>query len=151
MKFKMKTDLDQIHLFRISQGFLFTFRFNSLYSKGKYKEVSRLGQRSWKSKPLKTKRHYRIISEKIRELLKEQGKKQIISYYWNPCKHFDWICKRNFFPFLENLRGLQPFFQVAVAEIDHDCAMILWSLIQRLNDCINSSDEGNQENLLFLW
>ena len=92
----------------------------------------------------------RIISEKIRELLKEQGKKQIeLSRITGiPASTLTGYVKGTSLPVPENLEKIAAFFQVAVAEIDprlRNDFVVIDSEIERL---YKQLDEGNQENLL---
>ena len=94
----------------------------------------------------------RIISEKIRELLKEQGKKQIeLSRITGiPASTLTGYVKGTSLPVPENLEKIAAFFQVAVAEIDprlRNDFVVIDSEIERL---YKQLDEGNQENLLHL-
>ena len=77
IKFQLKSDLYRIHLFsHLSVISIYFFDLIHYNRKGKYKEVSTLARGRGKASP-QDKEALRIISEKIRELLKEQGKKQI--------------------------------------------------------------------------
>jgi len=92
----------------------------------------------------------RIISEKIRELLKEQGKKQIeLSRITGiPASTLTGYVKGTSLPVPENLEKIAAFFQVAVADIDprlRNDFVVIDSEIERL---YKQLDEGNQENLL---
>ena len=92
----------------------------------------------------------RIISEKIRELLKEQGKKQIeLSRITGiPASTLTGYVKGTSLPVPENLEKIAAFFQVAVAEIDprlRNDFVVIDSEIERL---YKQLDEANQENLL---
>ena len=64
IKFKRKSDLDQIHLFsHLSGDFYLLFDLIHYNSKGKYKEVSTLARGRGKASP-QDKEALRIISEK---------------------------------------------------------------------------------------
>lgn len=117
--------------------------------KGKYKEVSTLARGRGKASP-QDKEALRIISEKIRELLKEQGKKQIeLSRITGiPASTLNGYVKGTSLPVPENLEKIAAFFQVAVADIDprlRNDFVVIDSEIERL---YKQLDEGNQENLL---
>jgi len=81
--------------------------------------VSTLARGRGKASP-QDKEALRIISEKIRELLKEQGKKQIeLSRITGiPASTLTGYVKGTSLPVPENLEKIAAFFQVAVADID---------------------------------
>lgn len=82
----------------------------------------------------------RIISEKIRELLKEQGKKQIeLSRITGiPASTLTGYVKGTSLPITENLEKIASFFQVSVSESIPGCARILLPSIQKLRDYTNN-------------
>lgn len=92
----------------------------------------------------------RIISEKIRELLKEQGKKQIeLSRITGiPASTLTGYVKGTSLPITENLEKIASFFQVPVSEIDPRLRKDFIAIDSEIERLYKQLDQTNQDKLL---
>ena len=92
----------------------------------------------------------RIISEKIRELLKEQGKKQIeLSRITGiPASTLTGYVKGTSLPITENLEKIASFFQVRVSESDPRLRKDFIAIDSEIERLYKQLDQTNQDKLL---